>query len=94
MFRLILTALFLTVASSAIAQDVPGFPAVPPLPPPILPKIEVPPIPKLDELPKQPSSNRPQQTFQDRAINCQHQAGAAGLNPADVASYTRACANQ
>ena len=93
MLRLTLMAVCLTVASSAMAQDVPGY-QVPPLPPPILPNIEVPPIPKLDELPRQPSQKRSRETFPDRAIRCQHQAGAAGLNPTDVASYTRACANQ
>jgi hypothetical protein len=93
MRRFLFIAMFLTAALPAMAQDVPGY-QVPPLPPPILPKIEVPPVPKLDELPTQRSSKRPQQTFQDRAIDCQHQAGAAGLSPTDVASYTRACANQ
>ncbi len=44
---------------------------------------------------QQPSlQQQPRPTFQDRAIRCQHQAGAAGLNPADVASYTRACVNR
>jgi hypothetical protein len=94
MIRIALVALVLTAAFPATAQDVPGFPNVPPLPPPILPKIEVPPIPKLDELPRQPSSKRPQPTFQDRAIHCQMEAGAAGLNAADQGRYTRACANQ
>ena len=93
MLRIASVALAMILASSAMAQDVPGFPQVPTLPPPILPKIEIPPIPKMDEMPRQPSSRQPLPNFQDRAIRCQHQGGAAGLSPADVASYTRACAN-
>ncbi len=94
MKQLLLIAALLIAAVPAVAQDVPGFPQVPSIPPPPLPKIEIPRIPKLDEVPGLPSQTRPRETFQDRAVRCQHQAGAAGLNPADVGSYTRACVNQ
>jgi hypothetical protein len=97
MKRIVLIAAALICASPAMAQDAPGFPQMPPVPPPILPKIEIPQVPKLGDVPGVPGlppQARPRETFQDRAIRCQHQAGAAGLNPTDAASYTRACANQ
>lgn len=94
MRRIFLIAILLTVTSPVAAQDVPGFPTVPQLPPPILPKIEVPKVPQFDA-PASPSpQKRPRQTFQDRAIRCQHEAGAAGLNAGAAGAYVRACANQ
>lgn len=94
MRRLLLIAAILITATPAVAQDVPGLPQPPPMPPPILPKIEIPQVPRMDAPPAQPGAKQPRETFQDRAIRCQHQAGLAGMNPAEAAAYTRACANR
>src|SRR3954453_3948251 len=86
------------VGGSVSAQGTvpPGWsPLLPPPPaPPPPPKIEVPVIPKLNEVP-QPSYARPSRgSFSDRATQCLHDAGAAGLRGARRDAYTRACANQ
>lgn len=87
--------LLLPVAASAQIVPVPPpapMPA-PPAPPP--PKIEVPPVPQLDAPPQQPPP-RPQRrsSFGDRIVKCLDDGAAAGLGPAERASYSRACANQ
>ena len=34
------------------------------------------------------------QNFQDRAINCVHAGGGAGVPPGQIGTYTRSCVNQ
>jgi hypothetical protein len=34
------------------------------------------------------------QSFQDRAVNCVHSGGAAGVGAGQIGSYTRSCVNQ
>jgi hypothetical protein len=67
-------------------------PALPPPPPP--PSIEVPAIPQMD-VPSQPSLlPAPRASFGDRISRCLDEGAAAGLDPANRAAYSRACANQ
>jgi hypothetical protein len=68
----------------------------PPLPPPLPPpRIEVPAIPQMDAPPSQPSiAVSPRGSFSDRISTCLDQAAAAGLDPAERAAYSRACANR
>ena len=85
------------VSQAATAQII--APAITPpiaaLPSPPPPKIEVPVVPKLDTLPPAPKSRQSRRgSFGDRVTDCLHQGAAAGLNPADRAAYSRACANQ
>jgi hypothetical protein len=89
----------LGAANVAIAQVMipPGSsPLSPPPPaPPPPPKIEVPVVPKLDELPRQRAvRTSPRGSFGDRITNCLQDGAAAGLDPADRATYSRSCANQ
>ncbi|MFL6793418.1 MAG: hypothetical protein ACJ8EE_19885 [Bradyrhizobium sp.] len=67
----------------------------PPLPsPPPPPRIEVPTIPQMD-VPSQPSVRAaPRQSFGDRISRCLDEGAAAGLDPAERAAYSRACANR
>jgi hypothetical protein len=68
----------------------------PPLPPPLPPpRIEVPAIPQMDAPPSQPYvAVSPRGSFSDRISTCLDQAAAAGLDPAQRAAYSRACANR
>jgi hypothetical protein len=72
-----------------------GSPLNPPLPPPPPPpRIEVPAIPQMD-VPSQPSLlPAPRASFGDRISRCLDEGAAAGLDPANRAAYSRACANQ
>lgn len=88
----------LGAGNAALAQTMvpPGWSPLSPPPPagPPPPKIEVPAIPKMDELPRQRYVAPSRRSFGDRATQCLHDAGAAGLRHAERDAYTRACANQ
>lgn len=80
-------AQFLPPGSSALNPPLPA-----PSPPP---KIEVPAIPQMDAPAPSPYvSPAPNASFGDRIRSCLDAAAAAGLNPADRAAYSRACANR
>jgi hypothetical protein len=86
------------IAGSAFAQFIPPgsspFNPPPPAPPPP-PKIEVPAIPKLGEVPTRSyAPMAPRQSFGDRINKCLDEAAAAGLSPADRATYSRNCATR
>jgi hypothetical protein len=68
----------------------------PPLPvPPPPPRIEVPPIPQMDAPPAPPSlRSSGRGSFGDRISRCLVEGAAAGLNIAERAAYSRACANR
>lgn len=86
-----------TTGGGAIAQMIaPGItPPLPTPPPPPPPRIEVPAVPKLDAPPRQPQVKRERRgSFGDRVIDCLHRGAGAGLDAADRAAYSRACANQ
>jgi hypothetical protein len=94
-------AVFAAFAGPAAAQMIiPGTapsvitpPPPPPSPPP--PKIEVPVVPKLDSPPSSPKAQLQQRGhFSDRVARCLDEGAAMGLNAADRAAYSRACANQ
>ena len=36
----------------------------------------------------------PGQSFQDRAVNCVHAGGSAGVGPGQIGAYTQSCVNQ
>jgi hypothetical protein len=67
----------------------------PPPPPPLpQPKIGAPVVPKLDALPRYDYRPAPRPSFSDRVTRCIHEGAAAGLNPADRATYSQSCANR
>ena len=88
----------LCTGNAAFAQTMipPGWSQFSPPPPagPPPPKIEVPVIPKMDEMPRQRQTAPSRGSLSDRATQCLHDAGAAGLRGARRDSYTRACANE
>ena len=88
----------LLAPATASAQFIPpgSSPLNPPLPPPLPPpRIEVPAIPQMDAPPSQTSvAVSPRGSFSDRISSCLDEAAAAGLDPAQRAAYSRACANQ
>jgi hypothetical protein len=87
----------LLIPIAASAQIPPGSsplsPPPPPAPPP--PKIEVPVVPQLDSPPPTPKAQlAPRGSFGKRVTKCLDEGAAAGLNAAERAAYSRACANQ
>lgn len=66
---------------------------LPPSSPPPPPKIEVPKIPQFDAPPNYNYRPLPRNSFSDRVTRCLDDAAAAGLGPADRATYARSCAN-
>ncbi len=65
----------------------------PPAPPP--PRIEVPVVPQLDSPPPNPAARLERRgSFGKRVVQCLDAAAAAGLDPAERATYSRACANR
>jgi hypothetical protein len=66
----------------------------PPPPPPPPPKIEVPKIPQFGAAPTYDYKPPARPSFGDRVTKCLDDAAAAGLGPADRATYSRSCANQ
>jgi hypothetical protein len=93
-----LASVLLAPCGASAQQYVPpgGSQFNPPLPPPLPPpRIEVPAIPQMDAPPSQPSiAVSPRGSFSDRISTCLDQAAAAGLDPAERAAYSRACANR
>jgi hypothetical protein len=85
-------------ADVAMAQAMipPGYPLSSPPPPsaPPPPRIEVPVVPKMDELPRQNPVRSSRKSFGDRITECLQDGAAAGLDPADRATYSRSCANR
>lgn len=91
----VLAGLLLTIP--APAQIPPGSAPLimppPPAPPP--PRIEVPVVPQLDSPPPSPAARLEKRgSFGRRVAKCLDAAAAAGLDPAERASYSRACANR
>lgn len=80
-------------ASAQILVPPPTAMPPPPAPPP--PKIEVPVVPQLDAPPQRPSARLQKRgSFGDRVSKCLDDGAAAGWDPADRATHSRACANQ
>lgn len=88
--------LLLTAPAAGQILPLPGNPSVlpPPPPPPPPPKIEVPAVPQMDAPPRAVRPAARPESFSDRVTQCLRDAAAAGLGPAERASYSRACANQ
>lgn len=79
----------------ALAQVIPpgGSPFNPPMPPPPPPpRIEAPVVPQMDAPPRQSYQPPPRPSFADRINRCLDEAAAGGLDPAERAAYSRACA--
>ncbi|HEY4204176.1 MAG TPA: hypothetical protein VGM35_04085 [Xanthobacteraceae bacterium] len=92
-----LTLPVLTVGPSAVAQLLgpnvaPSNPPPPPPPPP--PRMDVPVVPQMDAPPRANLKAPPRKSFGHRVTKCLEDGAAAGLDPADRAAYSRACANQ
>jgi hypothetical protein len=85
----------LAAASVSAQTIVPGgSPFNPPLPPPPPPpRIEVPVVPQLDAPQRYDYRPPPRPSFGDRITQCLQDAAAAGLDPAERAAYSRACAS-
>jgi hypothetical protein len=85
----------LVFGSAALAQFIPpgGSPFNPPMPPPPPPpRIEAPVVPQMDAPPRQSYQPAPRPSFGDRISRCLDDAAAGGLDPAERAAYSRACA--
>jgi len=66
----------------------------PPPPPPPSPRIEAPVIPQIGVPIQQNYGPAPSSSLSDRITGCLDQAAAGGLDPAERAAYSRACANR
>lgn len=87
----------LMVGPSAVAQlfgpnIAPSSPPPPPPPPP--PRMDVPVVPQMDAPPRADLKAPPRKSYGRRVTKCLEDGAAAGLDPADRATYSRACANQ
>jgi hypothetical protein len=87
--------------SGALIVPAPIAPPPPRIDVPVVPRLGdvpqargVPVVPKLDELPQPQHTGRNRRSFGDRVTDCLHDGAAAGLGPADRATYSRACANR
>jgi hypothetical protein len=84
------------VVTPVAAQIVVG-PTPPPIPvpaPPPPPSLAVPKVPQMDEVPQPRPSRTTRGTFNDRVVRCLDEGAMAGLNAAERAAYSRACANR